>query len=77
MLERLPAPLRHLLIVAGAAFISVPVQDVVAAQGVTGVDWPATLVHAIDAAGVAGAVAIGVLWLTPITRQYGVGARTQ
>jgi enoyl reductase-like protein len=75
MLDKLPAPVRHLLIVVGAAAVGVPVQAVVAAQGVTGVDWADTLVDALNAGGLAGALAIGALWLTPLTRQYGVGAR--
>ena len=74
ILDKVPAPVRHLLIVAGAVFGGYIVQAVLAAHGVSGVDWSGTLVDAVDATAVAVATAAAALWLTPLTSQYGVGA---
>ena len=73
MLDMLPAWARHLVIVAGSVFLSAVVTAVIAAEGVSGVDWSPTLLAAVDAAAVAAATAAAALWLTPLTRQYGVG----
>lgn len=73
MLDNLPAWLRHLTIVVGAVFLGTVADTIVSSGGVSTVDWAATLVAAADAATVAGAAVAAVLWLTPATRQYGVG----
>lgn len=77
MLDRLPAWARHLLIVAGSVFLAGVVSAVVDAGGVTGVDWPANLIADLNAAAVAVATASAALWLTPLTRQYGIGADSE
>ena len=74
MLDNLPAWLRHLTIVVGAVFLGTVAEAIVSAGGVSGLDLVATLVAACDAATVAGASVAAILWLTPVTRQYGVGA---
>jgi hypothetical protein len=82
MLDKLPAWLRHLIIVCGLAPAAVAVTTtpnaVITAGGVTTVDWPATGIATIDAAGVALAVGAATwltLVITPLTRQYGIGSR--
>lgn len=77
MLDNLPAWLRHLTIVVGAVFLGTVAETIISSGGVSGIDWAATLVLASDAATVAGASVAAVLWLTPATRQYGVGAPKQ
>lgn len=72
-LDRLPAWLRHALIAFVAAYIGTILDAVITAHGVTLVAWPNILVTALDAAALATAVAISTLYLTPITKQYGVG----
>ena len=74
MLDKLPPWLQHLLLAAGAAFAGTLVSDVIAAHGVTGVDWLPALVDAGDLAAVAVATTAAALWGLPITRSYGVGA---
>lgn len=74
MLDRIPAWLRHLLIVVAATFGVTVAEAVVSAGGVSTVDWLGTLLRAVDIAAVAGATTSLALWLTPLTRQYGVGA---
>lgn len=73
MLDRLPAALRHLLLMlapAGLGAVLVVLRAITDAGGVlTAVDWGDVLAAAILAvAGLATAA------LTPLTRQYGIGA---
>ena len=74
IIDKLPAGVRHLLIAAGAVFGGAIVQDVIAAGGVTGVSWLSALKDAVDITAVSVATIAAALWLTPLTRQYGVGA---
>ena len=76
MLDKIPAPARHLAIVAGATFLGAFVHAVLSAQGVTGVDWAGTAKDALNLTAVNAATAVAGLWLTPLTRQYGVGSLT-
>lgn len=73
MLDRLPAWLRHLVIVAGATFAGSIATAIIAADGVTTLDWVTVARDALDLAAVATAGTAAALWLTPLTRQYGVG----
>lgn len=73
VLDKLPASVRHLIIVFGASFGGRIVSAIVDAQGVTGVAWLDTLKAALNVASLAAATAIAALYLTPLTRQYGVG----
>lgn len=74
MLDNLPAWARHLLIVFGAAFGGSVASAIIASAGVSTLDWPLVLVGALDIAAVSTATTAAALWLTPLTRQYGVGA---
>ena len=73
MLDSLPAWLRHLLIVFGATFAGSVCAAVIAAEGVLSLDWLAVLSAALDVAAFSVASSAAALWLTPLTRQYGVG----
>ena len=74
MLDRLPSWARHLLIVAGASFGGSLATAILSAHGVFGVDWLTALKSAVDLAAVTTAGTAAALWLTPLTRKYGVGA---
>lgn len=74
MLDKLPAWVRHLAIVVGAVFLGTVAETIIASGGVSSVNWAASLLSAVDTAAVAGASAALLLWLTPATRQYGVGS---
>lgn len=53
------------------------VAAVLQAGGVTGVDWGGTATSALDAGGVALATGLATfltLYVTPLTRRYGVGS---
>jgi uncharacterized membrane protein len=67
-LDKLPAWLRHLLIVVGVAALTTISQGF-SNGGVDHISWKDVL-NAV----VAAAVGYGLLALTPLTRQYGVGA---
>lgn len=71
MLDKLPVPLRHLLLIIGATFLGVIAKAILAAQGVTGVHWATTATLALNTAVVTGVTAFMVLYLTPITKQWG------
>lgn len=75
MLDNLPPALRHALIVLGGAFGSVVVAAIVGAKGVTGVDWPTTLLEAVNYGALSVALSLSALYLTPLTRQYGIGEK--
>lgn len=72
MLDKIPAWARHLVLIFAGAAGAVYIAAVVKAQGVFGVPWVATTQHAIDAGALAAVVAVGVLYVTPLTHQYGV-----
>lgn len=71
-LDRLPASVRHAVIVFGGSALGKLGQTIVDAGGVTGVAWGDALTAALNAAAVATVLAAGVLTLTPATRQYGL-----
>ena len=75
MLDKFQPLVRHLLIVVGGTFGGAVLNAVIDAKGVTGVDWANTLVSATDGSFYAGAVAAVTLWLTPLTKQYGIGKK--
>jgi len=74
MLDRLPAWARHAIIIAGSTFLTVFAREIVNLGGVTGLDWATTARSAIDAAAVAVVIGSGLLALTPLSRQYGIGS---
>ena len=71
MLDKLPASVRHLILIIGATFLGVIAKAILAAQGVTGVHWAATASLALNTAVVTGVTAFMVLYLTPLTKQWG------
>lgn len=73
MLDKLPAWLRHLLIVFAGAAGAVIVDAVVNAKGVSNVAWGHSLRVALDTGSVAAALAVGALYITPLTQKYGLG----
>lgn len=73
MLDRLPAWARHAAIIAGGAFLGSVGRAIVNAGGVTALDWTSVLASALDFAAVSVVLGMGVLSLTPASRQYGVG----
>ena len=74
MLDKFPAWIRHLVIVIAAVFLGTVAETIIASGGVSSVNWAATLLTAVDTAAVAGASVAALLWLTPATKQYGVGS---
>jgi hypothetical protein len=57
----------------GATFLAFFGQEIIAADGVIGLDFVSTFVDALDSSIVA-TVAVGLaLYVTPLTRQYGLG----
>ena len=73
MLDKFPPLVRHLLIVFGGTFGGAILNAVIDAKGVTRVDWAAVAGTATDGAFYATAVVAVTLWLTPLTKQYGIG----
>lgn len=74
MLDKLPAPLRHLIIVAGSVFLGAIAKDIVTAGGIAGLSLT-NLRVALDSAVVSAVTAAGALYLTPLTKQYGIGKK--
>ena len=74
MLDKLPAQLRHFILIVGAAFFSPFIKAILVAQGVTGIAWHSLLISSINTAVVAGVSSNVLLNLTPLTRQYGAFA---
>lgn len=74
MLDRLPAWARHALIIAGSTFLAVVGKAILDAGGVTGLDVNATAAAALNQAAVAVVLGSGLLALTPLSRQYGIGS---
>ena len=75
MLDKLPAQLRHFVLIIGAVFLGPIVKAVIIAQGVTGMHWHSLLVSSANTAIVAGLTSNVLLNLTPLTRQYGAFAK--
>ena len=74
MLDRLPAQLRHFILIVGAGFFGPIIKAIVVAQGVTGIHWTSLLTASLNTAIVAGVTSNVLLNLTPLTRQYGAFA---
>lgn len=71
MLDKLPAQLRHFILIVGFAFIGVIAKAINDASGVTAVHWSATLTLALNTAVTSGVTGFMLLNLTPLTKQYG------
>lgn len=72
MLDKLPAQVRHLILIIGATFLGVIVKAIITAQGVTGVHWGSVSTLALNTAVVTGVTSFVALYLTPVTKQYGL-----
>lgn len=72
MFDRLPAWAHDLAVIFGGTFLGTVLNAIVDAKGVTGVAWGATLVGAVDGSFYAAAVTGITLYLTPLTKRYGI-----
>ena len=72
VLDRLPAWAHDLLMIFGGTFAGAVLNAVVDAKGVTAVAWHETLMGAVDGSFYAAAVAGFTLYVTPLTKKYGV-----
>jgi len=73
-LDKLLPAARHAIIVFCAAAAQTVIAAIIDAQGVTGLDYATVASNTINAAAVATALAMGALYLTPLTHQYGIGS---
>ena len=69
--DNLPPIVRHSAIAFFGAAFAVVAGAVASASGVTGVDWGTTVLDAVNAGFVALVAAVGILFVTPLTKQYG------
>lgn len=81
MLDGLAAWLRSLIVLCVlapvAGFVGTVATKVISEGGVVAIDWAATASTGVDVAGVAlasGALAWLGLYITPLTRKFGVGS---
>lgn len=81
-LDGLPAYVRHAIILCviapATSFVLMPIGAVISSGGVFGIGWATVFADAANAAGVSfasGATTMIALWVTPLTRQYGLGER--
>lgn len=72
MFDRLPAWAQDLGMIFGGTFLGSVLNAVVDAKGVFAVAWQPTLMAATDSAFYAAAVAGVALYVTPLTKRYGV-----
>jgi hypothetical protein len=73
--DAVPVWVQHPLIVAASALAGDLANSIVAAGGVTSLHWVPAAGHALDVAVLSAIAASGLLWGTPATRRYGVGAQ--
>ena len=74
ILDRLPATVRHGILVFIGSFATVVLGAIASAHGVTGIDWASVLIDAVNAGVVAALAAVGLAAGTSLTTQYGVGS---
>jgi hypothetical protein len=72
-IEKLPAPVRHIAAVFIGTYAAVVIGAILAAEGVTAVEWSGTLVDGLNKAAVVALTVILTLYITPLTNAYGVG----
>jgi hypothetical protein len=75
MLDKLPAWVRHIAIMFAATFTAFFGQAIIAADGVSRLDFMSTFIDALDSSIVATVVVGLALYVTPLTRQYGIGEK--
>jgi len=71
--DKLPAQVRHIVLLGAGAVLFTVASAVQSAGGATGVDWSGTGKSAVDAAAVVVVGAL-VLYFTSLTKQYGTGS---
>ena len=76
-LDKLPAPVRHGLMVFFGAASSKVIAAITTANGVTGVDWRTVLEDALNVGATATVSVLLVMYITPLTKQYGVKGKTE
>lgn len=69
----LPTPVRHAAAAFIGTYVAIVVAAIVAARGVTGVDWNVVLVGGLDKSVLAAALTVAAMAVTPLTSAYGVG----
>lgn len=72
MFDKLPAWAHDLGVIFGGTFLGGVLNAVVDAQGVFGVAWRETFMATTDNAFYAAAVAGVALYITPLTKKYGI-----
>lgn len=77
MLDNLPPWTRHLIIVAFASFVGFVGEAILASGGVSALDWAKTLTSAVDSTAVATITVMLIMYVTPLTRQYGLGSASK
>ena len=71
-LDKLPASVRHILLMFSAAFGGTVLKAIIVAQGVTEVVWGSVLTSALNTSVVGSATLALALYITPLTKQYGL-----
>lgn len=72
LIDKLPAPARHAVIAFAGTWGGSVLNRVVDAKGVSSVEWSQAIVNATDAAFYSTSVIMLALYITPLTRQYGL-----
>lgn len=71
--NNIPAPVRHGLAIFIGTFLGIFFTAIIANGGVTTLDFGSTFVSAIDDAVVSAVGSLLVLYVTPLTKSYGIG----
>ena len=74
ILDRLPAPVRHFIIVFGGAAATVVLGSIKAHSGFVGIDWVVTAADAVNAGIVSGLAGVGIVAATKLSNAYGRGS---
>lgn len=72
--DKLPSIVQHIVIAFAGAAGFVIVDAISKAGGVIGLNWGHVLISALNAGSVSAAGIAGLLWITPLTHQYGFNA---
>ncbi len=67
------APIRHGLAILIGTFLGIFFTAIISNGGVTTLDFGATFISAIDDAVVAAVSSVLILYVTPLTKSYGIG----
>lgn len=75
--DKLPSAVQHAAVAFAGASLTQIFTAIYSANGVSNVRWNAVLVSAFNDGAVALVGVLTVMWLTPLTRTYGVGKSKQ